>query len=73
MAYAAVCILPRIENIQIAFPTADVHTFVFLIHERVVCVGAQLHVHDWSAVVHGKCGEPWRVSKRHDDVARLLI
>src|SRR5262249_1983579 len=34
MAHAAVCILPRIENVQIAIPTADVRTFAFLIHER---------------------------------------
>src|SRR5262249_58850081 len=73
MANAAVCIVPRIKSIQIAIPAADVYTLAFLIHERVVCIGAQLRVHDWSAVVRGKCGESWRVSQCHENMARLLI
>src|SRR5215475_15142149 len=73
MAYAAVGILSRIKSIQIAIPAADVYTLAFLIHERVVCISAQLSIHDWGAVVDGKCGESWRVSQRNEDMARLLV
>jgi hypothetical protein len=49
--YAPVGIRLGVENIQIAIPTADVQALAFFVHEHVVCVGTQLHVPDWSAIV----------------------
>ena len=42
MADAAVCGLPRIEDVQIALAAADVDTLAFLVHEHVICIAAEL-------------------------------
>src|SRR5438477_8685339 len=73
MADAAVSSLPRIEDIQITLPTADVNTLAFLVHEHVVCIAAELNVHDRSTVNLGKRGKSCGISERHDDVVRLGI
>src|SRR5262249_41224062 len=71
MADAAVCGLPRIEDVQIALAAADVDTLAFLVHEHVICIAAELNVHDRSTVAVGKRGKSCGTSERHDDVAAL--
>src|SRR5262245_44608957 len=69
VVYPTIGVLPGVENIQIAIPTADVDALAFSVHEHVVRIGAQVDVCNWSAVTHGKRAEFRRISDSHDDMA----